>query len=258
MRRAVDYPAALIEQNRLFVEAVFSVNPDTPIPTCPGWTMRQLMRHVGRAHRWAAHIISSRADVSLDPRSVPNGRPPDGTGAAREWLLASPAALLGAVAQVGGPEVTVATFVGQRPAQWWTRRLLHESTVHRADAVIAAAGHYEIAPEVAADGIDEWLERLTELPRRGDLPIEDGNAVTLTASDVDARWTIVRRGNGLELHRDATDSIAVAQLAGPATDLFLALFRRREAKEAGCSVEGDLNAWRTFLERTPYAAPGTE
>ena len=27
-----------------------------PIPTCPEWTLRQLVTHVGRAHRWAAEI----------------------------------------------------------------------------------------------------------------------------------------------------------------------------------------------------------
>jgi hypothetical protein len=72
--------------------------------------------------------------------------------------------LLDAVSHVGGPEVIVATFSGPRPAQWWIRRLLHETTVHRADAALAVAEPYELAPEIAADGIDEWLGRLAERP----------------------------------------------------------------------------------------------
>ncbi|WP_432278328.1 maleylpyruvate isomerase N-terminal domain-containing protein [Nocardia carnea] len=31
----------------------------TPIPTCPGWTLADLVTHVGRARRWAATMIGS-------------------------------------------------------------------------------------------------------------------------------------------------------------------------------------------------------
>jgi hypothetical protein len=31
---------------------------ERPVPTCPGWTFRQLATHVGRGHRWAAQIVS--------------------------------------------------------------------------------------------------------------------------------------------------------------------------------------------------------
>jgi uncharacterized protein (TIGR03083 family) len=252
---AVDYQAALIEQNGLLTDTMLSAEPETQIPTCPDWTMRQLIRHIGRAHRWAAHIISTRADVTLDPRTVPDGRPPDEADGARAWLLACPQVLLDAVTDVGGAGTTVATFDGPRPARWWIRRLLHESTVHRADAVLAVDGHYELAPELAADGIDEWLGRLAERPRLGDPPIADGKAVTLMATDVDLSWLIRGRGNILQLSRNSTDSFEGVQLAGKATDLFLALLRRRDVEDAECRMEGDVNSWETFLALTPYIAP---
>jgi uncharacterized protein (TIGR03083 family) len=254
---AVDFQSALIDQNRLLTETVISAAPETPIPTCPGWTMRQLMRHVGRAQRWAAEIIRTKADVSLDPLSVPDGRPPDDPKGARPWLLAGPEVLLDAIAHVGGPDVTVATFDGPRPARWWARRLLHESTVHRADAVFAVDQHYELAPELAADGIDEWLGRLVERPWTGDLPIEPGKAVTVIPNDIDALWTMTGRGDHLELSRNSMDSLISVRTVGSATNLFVALMRRRNAEEVGCRVEGDAALWMTFLERTPYAAPGT-
>jgi uncharacterized protein (TIGR03083 family) len=254
---AVDFPSALTDQNSLLAETVISAAPETPIPTCPGWTMRQLMRHVGRAHRWAAEIIRTKADVSLDPRSVSDGRPPDDAEGARAWLLAGPEVLCDAMTHAGGPDVIVATFDGPRPAQWWARRLLHESTVHRADAVIAVAQNYELAPELAADGIDEWLGRLVERPRRHDHPIEPGEAVSVIPNDVDALWTIMRRGDALELSRDTGDPPVGVRIVGSATDLFLALMRRRTVEAAGCRVVGDRAVWMTFLERTPYAAPGT-
>jgi uncharacterized protein (TIGR03083 family) len=255
---AVDYQVALIEQNRLFTEAVFSAESETPISTCPGWTMRHLIRHVGRAHRWAALIISTGADVTLDPRTVPEGRPPDEADGARAWLLACPQVLFKAVADAGGTEVTVATFDGPHPAWWWIRRLLHESTVHRADAVLAVGEQYELAPEMAADGIDEWLGRLALRPWPGGLPIEDGEAVTLIATDVDLSWSMLGRGDSLQFLRNSTDSLDGVQLTAKATDLFLALLRRRDVEDAECCVEGDPNSWETFLALTPYTAPGTE
>jgi uncharacterized protein (TIGR03083 family) len=254
----VDYSVAFIEQNRLFAQVVLSAEPETPIPTCPGWTLRHLVRHVGRAQRWAAQIMTTGADVTLDPRSVPNGRPPDDADGAQAWLHACPEVLLDAVAHVGGPEVIVATFSGPRPAKWWIRRLLHETTVHRADAALAVREPFELAPEVAADGIDEWLGRLAERPWQGDLPIEDGRQVSFIAIDVDASWTMLRRGNELRLRRNSIDSLSGAKLQGSATGLLLALFRRLDTETAGCRVEGDSSSWTSFLARTPYNAPETQ
>jgi uncharacterized protein (TIGR03083 family) len=257
VQTALDYSAALTEQNHMLAETVFSAEAETPIPTCPGWSMRQLIRHVGRAHRWAAQIIETETDVRLDPRTVADGRPPDDADGAREWLLASPKVLLEAVADAGGAEVMVATFAGPRPARWWIRRLLHETTVHRADAALAVGEYYDLAPEISADGIDEWLGRLAERPGWGVLPVQDGKAVSLIANDDGPRWTILVRDGRLHLHRRTTASPGV-QLAGPTKDLFLALLRRCDAQEIGCSVEGDHDLWATFLARTPYSAPGTE
>jgi uncharacterized protein (TIGR03083 family) len=254
----VNCPVALIEQNRLFAQVLFSAEPETPTPTCPGWTLRHLLRHVGRAHRWAAQIIATGADVDLDPRSVPDGTPPDDSDGARAWLEACPEVLLGSVTQVGGPEALVATFDGPRPAQWWIRRLLHETTVHRADAALAIKEPYELDREVAADGIDEWLGRLAERSWPGELPIGDGRQVSLEPTDVDASWTILRQGNELRLSRVSTEGSAGVTVEGPAKGLFLSLFRRLGAEDTACRVEGDSNAWTSFLARTPFNAPGTE
>ena len=29
-----------------------------PVPTCPDWTVRQLVEHLGGVHRWAAAIVT--------------------------------------------------------------------------------------------------------------------------------------------------------------------------------------------------------
>src|SRR5689334_25010495 len=48
------------------------------VPTCPDWTMRQLITHVGRAHRWATAIVTTRAAEPLPFREVPDGQLPGG------------------------------------------------------------------------------------------------------------------------------------------------------------------------------------
>jgi hypothetical protein len=87
--KPVDHANKLAEQNRLLADLVFAAEPSTPVPTCPGWTILQLLRHVGRGDHWAAQIIRDRADGYLDPRQVPDGRPPDDASGARDWLIAS-------------------------------------------------------------------------------------------------------------------------------------------------------------------------
>jgi uncharacterized protein (TIGR03083 family) len=247
----LDYAAALIEQNRLFGEAVFAGDLSMPVPTCPGWTLVQLLRHVGRGDRWAAQIIRDRTGSDLDPRLVPDGRPPDDTDGARAWLQAGPRILLDAVSAIG-PEENVATFLGPRPAAWWVRRRLHEATVHRADAAIATGKPYELAPELAVDGIDEWLERLAvELPAARTEAIAVGQALAMRATDAGVQWWISGITTGIDWSHGASDSPSAVRLVGPAANLFLTLVRRRTLQEPGIESDGDMEVWHTWLAHTP-------
>ena len=56
------------------------------------------------------------------------------------------------------------TFNGPKPAGWWIRRRVHEATVHRADAVLAVGGDYDLPAELAGDGISEWIELTAARP----------------------------------------------------------------------------------------------
>ena len=57
----MDHAAALVDENALFAALAATADPDTPVPTCPGWSLKQLFRHVGRGDRWAATIVRTGA-----------------------------------------------------------------------------------------------------------------------------------------------------------------------------------------------------
>jgi uncharacterized protein (TIGR03083 family) len=247
-----DYATALTGQNRMLGELLRDADWSVPVPTCPGWTLLQLLRHVGRGDRWAAQIIADRVDASLDPRLVREGRPPADVPGAIQWLSQSPLTLLAAVDAIG-PDTEVSTFVGPRAAAWWTRRRLHEATVHRADAAIALGVPYQLSAELAADGIAEWLERLADEQALGQPPsLPAGASLALRATDQDltaSTWTVLGGTRGVQW--TGRPGSADLTLSGPATDLLLALLRRRPVEQTGISMQGDTALWRTWLALTP-------
>jgi len=246
----VDFTAALIAENTAFAELLREADLSTPVPTCPGWTLEQLLRHVGRGERWCAQIVSERATEMVDPRTVPGGKPPVDQSDKIEWLHDGIRSFLSAVDQTGADTV-VWTFLGPKPAGWWIRRRANEIAVHRADAAIALDADFAIDPELAADVITEWLERV--IIQVGDA-LEDGQTLHLHATDPGldvAEWTIQRGPDGITFNHEHGTGVTTA-LRGPARDLMLAIVRRRAASELDLEIFGDEAVWDTWLARTPF------
>jgi uncharacterized protein (TIGR03083 family) len=254
----VDYAAVFLEQNRAFSELFRNADQSEPVPTCPGWSLGQLFRHVGRGDRWAAQIVRERHDQFLDPRAVEGGKPPPDPDDAISWLHGGAQRLVDAVEQ-SGVETPVWTFLGPRPANWWIRRRLHEAAVHRADAAIAVGRDFTLEPEVAADGITEWLERIAVQAGSdgGPLPLEDGVTMHLHATDPGlgeaGEWTVgvtggVSKARITWSHEHGKGTVA---LRGGATELLLAMVRRVPIAETGIKLFGDHAVWQTWLDRTP-------
>ncbi|MGH3675524.1 MAG: maleylpyruvate isomerase family mycothiol-dependent enzyme [Mycobacterium sp.] len=249
----MDFRAALIDETGAFGELIRKADPSTPIPTCPDWTIKQLFRHVGRGTRWAAQIVADRSQTALDPREVPDGKPPDDPDTAIDWLTDGAQLLLDAVDDVGA-DTSVWTFLGPRPAQWWIRRRVHEATVHRADAALALGVDYRLTPEVAADGITEWLERIAVEANAEAAPLDAGQTLHLHATDEGlgqvGEWTITGGDDGITWSHEHGKGAAAVR--GPAKDLLLAIVRRQSAAAAGIEVLGDRAVWDGWLDRTPF------
>lgn len=240
--------AAIVEQNRLLGELTRDADPATPVPTCPGWTLRQLVTHVGRGHRWAATIVRERASGPVNLRSVADGKPPADPDGALAWLHDSATAVLDAVAATGA-DTPVWTFNGPEPAAWWIRRRLHEETVHRADAAVALGVPFEIGSDLAADAISEWLDLLAaRLPDEGPAALVPGQTLHLHASDGAGEWMI--HGGEDMISWEYGHGKGDAAVRGTAAELMLGVFRRAPADSV--DVVGDPAIWAQWLERTGF------
>jgi uncharacterized protein (TIGR03083 family) len=251
---AVDHAAALVAQNRMLGELYRSSDPGTDVPTCPGWTLGTLATHVGRGDRWAATIVRERSATPVDPRTVAGGKPPAEIDGVVDWLGDGVSELLDAVRAVG-PETEVWTFTGPQPGGWWIRRRLHEATVHRADAALAVGSGYELAPQLAADGLSEWLDLVAARPAAsGPTPLAIGQTLHLHATDVElgepGEWLVHGDGSAVNWeHGHAKGQVAVR---GAAVHLLLAALRRIPADDDRLQIIGDSEIWQTWLLRTGF------
>ncbi len=221
---------------------------ERPVPTCPGWTFRHLATHVGRGHRWAARIVTTRATEPVPMREVADGKLPEDPARHAPWLNAGADQVIEAVTAAGGDLVW--TMTGMRPASFWARRRAHETAVHLADAQFATGRKADLAPEAAADGVDEWLALLagrTEL--RG-----DGQSLHFHATDPGlsgtGEWLVTRTPAGLDIrHGHGKADVAVR---GPAASLLLVLTRRLPPAGSGIEVFGDQALLTHWLQHTSY------
>jgi uncharacterized protein (TIGR03083 family) len=255
-------PAALlyaeIDASTAALAALVDIcDPALPIPACPGWTLRQLATHVGRAHRWATQIVATRSDEFIEFRSVPDGKLPDGLAERGRWLTAGAARLLDALRAAGDDPVWA--FGELLPAGFWARRMAHETLVHCADAQLAAGDEVSIPAEIAADAIDEWLTTMSG-PHAGQPDLRAsalvaGAALAVQATDPElggrARWLIRHAADGVQILTADTAS-ADALLAGRAADVLLVLMRRMPAAGGPARVSGDAGLLARWLEQTAF------
>ena len=205
-----------------FTELTSKATGEEQVPGCPDWDFRDLATHLGTIHRWAAAIVLSGQRVKLPQPVV--------TEPLADWYAGTAAALLGALQAVSPDEVVPNfTHLNERAA-FFARRQMHEATVHVVDAAQALGleeSEWQVAPEIAADGVDEVLQvffpRMTAQGRRPDVRCR----IRLIATDTGQEW-VIAPGSGdftppLQLHPSYHSD---ASVHGTAADLYLSLWHR--------------------------------
>ncbi|MCX4824897.1 maleylpyruvate isomerase family mycothiol-dependent enzyme [Streptomyces sp. NBC_01142] len=228
---------------RQFVETVRDVDPATPVPTCPGWTFADLVKHHGTTHRWIEHLVRIRAAERVWSRDVPLDLPDD-PRAYPGWLAESAAATLRTLRGVD-PETPMWSHGADQRVRFFPRRLLFESVVHLADAELALGIEPRITAGTGADGIEEFLENLPHHSWIAESVggLQDGS-VRLRATDTGAAWTITFGESGFTWTKSA--AAAAARVEATSGDLLLLVHGRLRPGDERVRLSGDgavLDAW---------------
>lgn len=153
---------SMIDQGRLLdvlgievaavAEETHDIDPAAPVPTCPGWTVGELLRHLGSVYRAAlAWLVGGSR-----PREWQ--RAPGPAESVHDYLRGGYEALHDELARHAPDEGAPTWWPADTTYGFWRRRMAHETTIHRVDIQTAAGvDPSEVAEDVAVDGIDEVL-----------------------------------------------------------------------------------------------------
>ena len=171
-------------------EVVTGLALSSPVPSCPGWDVRELLRHLGGVHTWARSYVSDpRPDPIRESLEEQVGGWP-GDDDLVSWFRGGGLELAAAIDDAD-PGLATWTFLDAKtPLLHWARRQTHETAIHRVDAELAAGVDSVTFPTaIAVDGIHELLTAFITRPRRGPrhpTPV----VLEVTAADVDQAWTV--------------------------------------------------------------------
>jgi uncharacterized protein (TIGR03083 family) len=218
--------SALRAEGAAFSAAVVEAEPDTPVPSCPEWTVTSLVHHLGSLYKWVGAILI--ASEAPPPRPTTDGLP---TGrAAADWWHREYDHLVGLLDKIDVDAPAWNWAPQPKRAAFWHRRMALETAVHRWDAQMAVAVGEPIETKLAVDGVSEVLD--TWLPAgRGHTSHTRPGVVHLEAVDAGHEWFVRLRDSGVALLDtgtilDTDDHHPRAHAAGTASDLMLALYGR--------------------------------
>ena len=229
------YLAILASEARELAAAAEEAGLDAPVPTCPGWTVNDLVLRLGEVHRWATAAVASKAAKLGDVPSGSRGPLPERADTI-DWFCNGAVALRDTLAEAD-PSVEYAAFLTD-PATprllFWARRQTLETSVHRVDAESALGRCTPMAPDIALDGIDEFLTGF--IPRsRTPLRTDSPHCLQIAPTYTDQRWTVSISSDLPETVRRASDADCI--VSGSASDIYLAMWNR--ASLDNLQIEGD-------------------
>jgi uncharacterized protein (TIGR03083 family) len=231
---------ALRAEGLLLAESAEATGFEPPVPTCPEWTVRDLVRHVGEVHRWAtSHVAEARQEMNTDAASLRTW--PSDDAELLGWFRHGHEELVRCL-EFADPELQCWSFLPNGPTgvRFWARRQAHETAMHRVDAQGVAGEVSAVLPVFAVDGINEILHGFfARRPSR--VTSEEPYSFELVSSDGHGSWHVRIDEQGPSV----VDGPSPSQVFGTAFELYRLLWNRIELgdlKVAG-APEG-LGLWR--------------
>lgn len=218
------------------IEAVAAA-PDASVTACPGWTNRDLARHMGGVYAFVTAQLRAGNPQTRVPSDAPAA--PD-EGDLTVWLRDRHRDVLAAL-HATAPDAPTWTWIPEKTASFFYRRMAHETAVHRWDAQCAAGTPTPIDPELAADGVSEVIDVMMRYQARGPVSAYPTGSLHLHRTDGEGEWMLVAEGGTLTVTHEHAKGDAAAR--GSAQDLLLYLWGRGRE---GLECHGDdalLDAW---------------
>jgi uncharacterized protein (TIGR03083 family) len=251
------YCDEIVGQTDLLRDVLRGADLSVTVPTCPDWTLGQLVRHIGGNHRALETAVRTGTAVQDPGRQVPDAAGPAGDDppALDAWLADATSRLAGTLRDAG-PAVEAQVWVFRRSTAFWARRAANDLVVHRADAAGTVRAGYAVAPDLAADAVDELLELISDplvagsSPRLAELRGAGGSIhlhATDTEPDLEAEWLIELGADGFTWRRGHAK--ATVALRGPLADVMRVFWRRLPAGSERVEVLGDAALLDFWLER---------
>lgn len=226
--------AALRADGQAFTSAASDLDLATPVPSCPEWTVAELVSHLGRVYEWVWLVLEAGGERPARPEHREAGP------GVLTWFDEQFAGLLAAL-EAADPAAPAWNWSTQpHTAGFWARRMAHETAVHRWDVQMTVGMADPVEPELAADGVSEVLDTLLPAGKGTSDTAADG-VVRVNATDLDRTWLLRLRPEGITLLDESAvlDESAQAQtrVGGTASDLLLGLWGR--LIPSALAVEGD-------------------
>jgi uncharacterized protein (TIGR03083 family) len=220
---------------RALIEAVAAA-PEAQVHACPGWTNRDLAKHIGGVYAFVIAQLQAGNPESRAPSNAPDAPK---TGDITAWLRDRHQAVLAAL-RAATPDAPAWTWIPEKTAAFFYRRMAQETAVHRWDAQQAAGTLTPLDPELAADGINEVIMVFMHHAPRGPIDYPAGS-LHLHRTDGEGEWMLTAQDGALTVTHEHAKGDAAAR--GPAQDILLYLWGRGRA---GLECHGDeavIDAW---------------
>jgi len=202
---------------------------DVAVPTCPGWTVADLVHHVAAVYEHKIQCME--LGQNPPPRTVEPTTPP---------LTRMRTALGNLLVEFNGRQAQDETYTWYGPDQtvgFWIRRMAHETVIHRADAEIAVgATPTPIDDELAVDGIDEMLRIFVDWSSKhwaaelGEALAQAGHDTFVVRAD-DHVWTVQVSEKTVDVTDGPGGGDETATISGTPSQVLLWLWRRSDADD---------------------------